>query len=119
MPVEACSEPGITNAEPTCRPNVAAVCLVMTTWSVAVGRLAPGLPVPASAEGTGVATGKRPLSSRICGPNGCRSVTSILTATPPVPGSSPFTGVNGVVIDDQSVPVGERLTGARLKAACS
>ena len=66
-----------------------------------------------------MATGKRPLSSRICWPSGCRSVTSILTAVPPVPGRSPFTGVNGVVIDDQSVPAGVRLTGARLKSACS
>src|SRR5258708_256919 len=67
------------NSDPACRPNVAAVCLVITTWSVAAGDLAPGSPVLAAREGTGVATGKRPLSSRTCGPNGCRSVTSILT----------------------------------------
>ena len=91
----------------------------MTTWSVAAGCLSPGLPVPAAGEGTGVATGKRPLSSRTCGPSGCRSVISILTGVPPVPGRSPFTGLNGTVIDDQSVPAGVRLTGARLKAACS
>ena len=53
------------------------------------------------------------------GPNGCRSVTSILTGVPPAPGSSPFTGLSGVVIDDQSVPVGVRLPVARLKSACS
>src|ERR1700728_1143975 len=78
-PVDASSEPGITNSEPACRPNVAAVCLVMTTWSIAVGCLPPGLPVPAAGAGTGVAAGRCPLSSRTCGPSGCRSVISILT----------------------------------------
>src|ERR1700689_4611983 len=117
MPVDARWEPGITNAEPACRPSLAAVCLVIRTWSVAAGRLATG--VPASAGGPGVATGNRPLSSRICGPNGCRSVTSILTGVPSVPGRSPSTPVNGTVIDDQSVLAGVRLTGARLKSACN
>ena len=118
-PVDASSEPGITNSEPACRPNVAAVCLVMTTWSVAAGCLSPGLPVPAAGAGTGVATGRCPLSSRTCGPSGCRSVISILTGVPPVPGRSSLIGLNGTVIDDQSVPAGVRLTGARLKSACS
>src|SRR3984957_9087377 len=56
VPVDASSGPVITNVEPACRPNVAAVCLVMTTWSVAAGCLAPGWPVPAAGEGTGAAT---------------------------------------------------------------
>src|ERR1700733_5827636 len=118
-PVDASSVPGITNSEPACRPSVAAVCLVMTTWSVAAGCLPPGLPVPAAGEGTGVATGRCPLSSRTCGLSGCRSVISILTGVPPVPGSSSLMTLNGNVIDDQSVPAGVRLTGARSKSACS
>src|SRR5580692_9597868 len=118
-PVDASSEPGITNSEPACRPNVAAVCRVITTWSVAAGCLPPSLSVPAAGEGTGVATGRCPLSSRTCGPSGCRSVISILTGVPPVPGRSSLIRLNGTVIDDQSVPAGVRLTGARLKAARS
>src|SRR5580692_9536654 len=113
-PVDASSEPGITNSEPACRPSVAAVCPVMTTWTVAAGCLPTCLPGPTAGAGTGVATGRCPLSSRTCGPNGCRSVISILTGVRPAPGSSPSIGLNGTVIDDQSVPLGVRLTGARL-----
>ena len=119
VPVEASSEPGITNLEPACRPNVAAVCLVMTTWTVAAGWLSPGSPGRAAGAGTGVATGKCPLSSRTCEASGCRSAISILTGVPPVPGRSSSMGLNGTVMDDQSVPAGVRLTGARSKSACS
>ena len=119
MPVDAISEPGITNSEPACRPNVAAVCLVTTTWSVAAGCFSPALPWPAAGAETGVATGRRPLSNRTWEPSGCRSVISILTGVRPAPGMSPLAGVNGTVIDDQSVPAGVRLTGARLKASRS
>ena len=76
----------------------------MATWSVAAGR---------------PATGRCPLTSRVCGPKGCRSVTSTWTGVPPVPGRSPLTPVNGCVIDDQSVLAGVRLTRARRKSACS
>src|ERR1700744_145971 len=79
-PVDASSEPGITNFEPACRPSLAAVCLVMATWSVA---------------GAAVVAGRGPLTSRVGAPNGCRSVTSTWTGVPPVPGRSPFTLVNG------------------------
>src|ERR1700678_2220940 len=119
VPVDASWAPGSTNVEPGCRPSVAAVCLVMATWSVAAGDLRPALPGPDTDESTGVAPGRCPLTTRTCGPNGCRSVTSILAGVPPVPGSVPFTESNGSVRDDQSVPVGVRLTGGRLKSACS
>src|SRR6202000_2653321 len=94
-PVDASSEPGITNSEPACRHSAAAVCLVMPTGTVAAGCLPSGLPGPAAGAGTGVATGRCPLSSRTCGPNGCRSVISILTGVRPGPGRSAAIGLNG------------------------
>src|SRR6202453_3769684 len=43
MPVDARWEPGITNAQPACRPSLAAVCLVIRTWRGAAARLVAGV----------------------------------------------------------------------------
>ena len=100
-PVVARSGPTISNVEPTCRPNVAAVCVLITTWitgsfgadclswlaavpspdwpamglpvlgltkmGLAPGWVMTGMPVLVLADGAGVATGKRPLTSRTAG----------------------------------------------------
>ena len=51
--------------------------------------------------------------------NGWRSVISILTGVPPVPGSVFGSMLSGVVISDRSALVGARLTTPWSKSACS
>src|ERR1700678_1624051 len=123
-PVVSRSGPVISNDEPTWRPNVLAVCVLITTWItgsfVSCLSWLAGVPSPAFADGAGLATGKRPPTSRICcALNGWRSVTSILTGVPPVPGMVLGSMLSPVVMSDTSVPEGPRLTTPRLKSPYS
>ena len=91
-----------------------------TTMGLAPGWTMTGMPVPVVGAGAGVATGKRPLTSRICcALNGWRSVISILTGVPPVPGMVFGSMLSPVVMSDTSAPAGARLTTPRLKSPYS
>ena len=120
-PVVSRSGPVISNDEPAWRPNFLAVCVLITTWITgsfgADSRSwLAAVPSPAFEDGAGVATGKRPWTSRICcALNGWRSVISILTGVPPVPGIVFGSRLSPVVMSDTSVPAGARLTTPRLK----